>query len=48
MNFKYGIPTMTRRQFLNAGAATGLAFAGAGLAGCGSSKVRQPALPPVA
>lgn len=37
MNFKYGIPTMSRRDFMKAGAGAGLAFMGAGLAGCGGS-----------
>lgn len=35
MNFKYGIPTMSRRDFLKVGSTAGLVFLGAGLAGCG-------------
>ena len=33
MNFKFGVPTMSRRDFIKASSAAGLVFMGAGLAG---------------
>lgn len=37
MNFKFGIPTISRKEFLKGAGATGLAFMAASLAACGSS-----------
>lgn len=41
MNFKFGVPTMSRRDFIKASSAAGLVFMGAGLAGCGGSQSSQ-------
>lgn len=41
MNFKFGVPTMSRRGFIKASSAAGLVFMGAGLAGCGGSQSSQ-------